>query len=224
MSNFKTIRTVGVRNFVNAPKNGMYSGNVRARAVSTINKVDPLLFCAWSPNYSTTGCHCACLLRPWQKTNHIPVVLCRMALGIPATFLLNYCPWTFQRTLHFHKVKTKICPQALHNSLLTPTNMYGSDLLVLRERILNAVRNVNPDASFLSTWGYFPLSDSSVGIATRYAPDGQGIESRWGRDFPHPSRPTLGPIQRPVQWVLGLCRGGNGSSVVLTTRLIPVSA
>ena len=41
--------------------------------------------------------------------------------------------------------------------------------------------------------------DSSVGIATRYAMDGSGIESRWRRDFPHPSRPALGPIQSPIQ-------------------------
>ena len=40
--------------------------------------------------------------------------------------------------------------------------------------------------------------DSSVGIATRKGLDGQGIESRWGRDFPHPSRPALGPTQPPV--------------------------
>ena len=31
--------------------------------------------------------------------------------------------------------------------------------------------------------------DSSVGIATRYVLDGPGIESRWGRDFPHPFSP-----------------------------------
>ena len=49
--------------------------------------------------------------------------------------------------------------------------------------------------------------DSSVGIATRYGLDGPGIESRWGRDFPHPSRPALGPTQPPVQWVPGLSRG-----------------
>jgi hypothetical protein len=35
--------------------------------------------------------------------------------------------------------------------------------------------------------------DSSVGIATRYGLYGPGIESRWGRDFPHPFRPTWGP-------------------------------
>jgi hypothetical protein len=31
--------------------------------------------------------------------------------------------------------------------------------------------------------------DSIVGIATRYGLDVLGIESRWGRDFPHPDRP-----------------------------------
>ena len=36
---------------------------------------------------------------------------------------------------------------------------------------------------------------SSVGIATGYGLDGPGIESRWGRDFPHLSIPALGPIQ-----------------------------
>ena len=37
--------------------------------------------------------------------------------------------------------------------------------------------------------------DSAVGIATRYGLDSPGIESRWGRDFPYPSRPVLGPTQ-----------------------------
>jgi hypothetical protein len=48
---------------------------------------------------------------------------------------------------------------------------------------------------------------SSVCIATVYGLHGPGIESRWGRDFSHTSRPTLGPTQPPVQWVLGLSRG-----------------
>ena len=50
--------------------------------------------------------------------------------------------------------------------------------------------------------------DSSVGIATLYALDGPGIESRWGgRGFSHPSKLVLGPSQPHVQWVPGLTRG-----------------
>jgi hypothetical protein len=40
--------------------------------------------------------------------------------------------------------------------------------------------------------------DISVGIATDYGLDGPGIESRWGRDFSHTSKPALGPTQPPI--------------------------
>jgi hypothetical protein len=51
--------------------------------------------------------------------------------------------------------------------------------------------------------------NSSVGTATRYGQDVPGFEPRWGRDFPHPSRPALGPTQPPVQWITGLFPGGK---------------
>ena len=60
--------------------------------------------------------------------------------------------------------------------------------------------------------------DSSAGIATRYGLDGQGIESRWGRDIPHPSRPALGPTQPPVLWVPGLSLGEKRPGMALTTH------
>jgi hypothetical protein len=48
---------------------------------------------------------------------------------------------------------------------------------------------------------------SVVGIATLFGLDGQRIESRLERDFPHPSRPAVGSTQPPIQWVPGLSRG-----------------
>ena len=67
---------------------------------------------------------------------------------------------------------------------------------------------------------------SSIGITTGYGLDGPGIDSRWGRDFTHLSRPALGPIQPPLQWVPGLSRGvKSGRDVTLTphTLLVPWS-
>ena len=48
---------------------------------------------------------------------------------------------------------------------------------------------------------------SVVGIANGYVLDGPEIGSRWGRDFPHLSRPALGLTQPTVQWVPGLSQG-----------------
>jgi len=41
-----------------------------------------------------------------------------------------------------------------------------------------------------------------LGTATNYSLDILGIESWWGWDFPHLSRPVLCPTQPPTQWVL----------------------
>jgi len=46
--------------------------------------------------------------------------------------------------------------------------------------------------------------DGSVGIMTGLG--GPGIESRCGRDFPHPSIPVPGPTQPPIPWVPSLSR------------------
>ena len=46
--------------------------------------------------------------------------------------------------------------------------------------------------------------DSIDGIATHYGMDSSGIKSWQKQDFPHLSRPALGPAQPPVQWVPSL--------------------
>jgi len=38
-----------------------------------------------------------------------------------------------------------------------------------------------------------------------------GIESRWGRDFAHPSRSALGPTQPPIRWGLGIFPGDKSA-------------
>jgi hypothetical protein len=53
--------------------------------------------------------------------------------------------------------------------------------------------------------------DSAVGIATLSGLDGPGIKTPWEREFPHPSRPTLGPTQSPVKWVPGFFPGDKAT-------------
>ena len=69
----------------------------------------------------------------------------------------------------------------------------------LRDKVKKILQNNNITISIGSR-------DSSVGIATHYGLDGPGIASGWGRDFPHLSRPGLGPTQSPVQWVPDVSR------------------
>ena len=47
------------------------------------------------------------------------------------------------------------------------------------------------------------IQDSVDGVATHYRLGGLGIESRYRRDFPHPSTQSLWPNQPHVQWVTG---------------------
>ena len=62
---------------------------------------------------------------------------------------------------------------------------------------------------FIAKYIFIVGRDSSVDIATLYGLDGPGIESRSGRDFPHPSRLVLGPTQPPVRRVPGPFPGGE---------------
>jgi len=57
-----------------------------------------------------------------------------------------------------------------------------------------------------------------VVVVSCYEVSGQGIESRWGRDFPHPCRLALRPTQTSLQLVPGLFRGYSGRGVALTTH------
>jgi len=67
---------------------------------------------------------------------------------------------------------------------------------------------------------------SSVGIATGYWLDGPWIESRWGRDFPHLSRPALGAHTTSCAMRTGSFPGvksGRGMKLTLHPFLLPWS-
>ena len=66
--------------------------------------------------------------------------------------------------------------------------------------------------------------DRSTGIATCYGLDGLGIESRWGRDFLHLSRPALGGPPSLLYNAYRVFPGvKSGRSVMLTPHPLLVS-
>jgi hypothetical protein len=66
----------------------------------------------------------------------------------------------------------------------------------------------------------------SVGIATGYGLDGPGIESQWGKDFPHLSR--LAPGAHPASCTMGTgsfpgVESGQGMTLITHPLLVPRS-
>jgi hypothetical protein len=65
--------------------------------------------------------------------------------------------------------------------------------------------------------------DSAVVIATHYGLEASGVESRWGLNFPHPSRPVLGPTQPSLQWGPGLFPGSKAAGAWISDHPSPSS-
>jgi hypothetical protein len=103
------------------------------------------------------------------------------------------------------------CQTQLHSFLPATTSTNQASALWNTQNSLRFATFILLATLFSITYNCCQMGwNSSVGIATRYGLDGPGIESRWeGRDFPHPSRPALGPIQPTIQWVPGLFPGGK---------------
>jgi hypothetical protein len=105
-------------------------------------------------------------------------------------------------TLDFGCV-TRLCAPAIRSFW---TQLIGNTILLIKFSFLKVLKIVSFSfppflLSFLSLYPFFVCRGCSVGIATRYGMDVPGIESRWERDFPHPSRSVLGSTQPNIQWI-----------------------
>ena len=81
-------------------------------------------------------------------------------------------------------------------------------VMLVRPRLLQqsvAFDSAPPFSSSLLPWAGIAHSVSRVAMDL----EGPEIQSRWGRYFPHHSRPVLGPTQNPIQWVPGLFPEGK---------------
>ena len=93
------------------------------------------------------------------------------------------------------------CWQDLPRSRKSPSRVYCS-LLVNWMTYENT-----DDVKYVSGQQCFCTDLFRPAHAADYGMDGPGIECRWGRNFPHPFRPVLGPTQPSVDWIPGLSRG-----------------
>jgi hypothetical protein len=124
--------------------------------------------------------------------------------------IANYASlWNF-RTEHFVRISF-LLRASTHLQIL-----YSFSIRIKHRVYSRKVGNLNTCIYFACTWwhthptahtiwnilaatiSWFCGPGSVVGIATGYGLDGPGIKCQWGRDFPHLSRPALGPTQPPV--------------------------
>jgi hypothetical protein len=160
----------------------------------------------WSPDLLTTPFPLTSnrLTTFWQFYCFWQCAVRRLCHPLPRPPSFWRCWWTFRETAPLQSASGQVSsrkksPFAISNRQVP---------MFLQSHTLNeAVHHLKPIPLITILQMVLMGPGSSVSIATGYGLDGPGIESRWGRNFPHLSRPALGATQPPVQWAPGLSRG-----------------
>jgi hypothetical protein len=115
-------------------------------------------------------------------------------VGSMSVLILLLCVKLFIRLF----ILVKLCFQDENRCCFVKnvTIKFGCSVISCKKRQID---NLYEDiSSTLHKYVIYMCRNSSGAIATRYGLDGLGIKFRWGRDFPHPSRPALGPNQTSI--------------------------
>jgi predicted nucleic-acid-binding Zn-ribbon protein len=126
----------------------------------------------------------------WIKIYYFMIFLTQTSFHRPSSGIIK---------LQRHTFMIKCCQRCAYTKSIYSTMWYS-----IAEKSVRYI--IIMDDLQIFTNLYWRLG-SIVSIATAYGLDGPGIESQWGRGFPHLSRPALRPTQPPVKWVPGLSRG-----------------
>jgi hypothetical protein len=116
-----------------------------------------------------------------------PVRACN-GIALPFQPFIDQC--YFQVTYNFNMFSGLILTLFLHKPKLLKT--YN---ILLRYKLGFPINYPVFSRGFVLVTCWWSGPGSSVGIATGFGLDDPGIESRWWRDLPHLSRPTLGFTQ-----------------------------
>jgi hypothetical protein len=138
-----------------------------------------------------------------QSSSHVHNMLLslprRSAVRIPVTVRYFSLLQIVQTSSGAHSASCSVGTVVLSRGVMLTTHLY------LTPRLLPVYTFIACTATTLPLSSLRCLKvgrDSVVGIATRYGLDGPGIESRWGRGFPHQSRPVSFPgVKRPGRGV-----------------------
>jgi len=141
-----------------------------------------------------------------------------------------YCRYRVVLLLPCHLVFSVPSLKVCHNAgfimgVFYLTKYRSINLLLLHSHIFTLDSFVPSDWFIFSNFFHFSffsyvfISSPLFLIFPSYGLDSPGIQSRWWRDFPHLSRPTLRFTQPPFKWVTSLFAGGKADGgVALTTH------